>query len=105
MTQLREMIRKTIFAASGDENKKNLNGVYLHKLKEEGSSGDVLRMVATDGHRLAMYSLALEGREIPLEKGVIIPRKGILELNKMLEDGEGSVNISVTENNIIFPRS
>jgi len=102
MIQLREMIRKTIFAASGDENKKNLNGVYLHKISGEGGSGDILRMVATDGHRMAMYSLGLEGREIPLDKGVIIPRKGILELNKMLEDGEGSVNISVPENNIIF---
>jgi DNA polymerase-3 subunit beta len=77
---LREMIDKTLFAVSTDETRFNLSGVYV-----EGS-GDGLRAVATDGHRLALVERALKG--VKLAKGVILPRKGLVEVRKLLEQAE-----------------
>lgn len=77
---LREMIDKTLFAVSTDETRFNLSGVYLE------SSDDGIRMVATDGHRLAMIERALKG--VKLAKGVIMPRKGLVEVRKLLEQAE-----------------
>ena len=80
---LSEMIDKTIYAASTDESRYNLNGVYLEVDKKEGK----IRMVATDGHRLAL--IEREGLELAnkLDKGVIIPRKGLAELKRLLDEG------------------
>src|SRR5689334_6590049 len=77
---LRDMIDKTIFAVSTDETRFNLSGVYL----ESGSDG--IRMVATDGHRLAMIERTLKAPSLP--KGVIMPRKGLVEVRKLLEQAE-----------------
>jgi DNA polymerase-3 subunit beta len=77
---LREMIDKTLFAVSTDETRFNLSGVYL----ESGEGG--LRMVATDGHRLAMIERTLKAPTLP--KGVIMPRKGLVEVRKLLEQAE-----------------
>jgi DNA polymerase-3 subunit beta len=74
------MIDKTIFAVSTDETRFNLSGVYI----ESGSDG--IRMVATDGHRLAMIERTLKAPSLP--KGVIMPRKGLVEVRKLLEQAE-----------------
>ncbi len=76
---LREMIDRTLFAVSSDETRFNLSGVFL-----TGGEGDALRMVATDGHRLAMVERKVPGARI--ERGVIMPRKGLLEVRKLLEE-------------------
>jgi DNA polymerase-3 subunit beta len=80
-TTLREMIERTLFSVSTDETRYSLNGVYV----EQGEGGNV-RMVATDGHRLAFEEKALGS--LGLSKGVILPRKGLAELKKLLESGE-----------------
>jgi DNA polymerase-3 subunit beta len=77
---LREMVDKTLFAVSTDETRFNLSGVYLE------ASDDGLRMVATDGHRLAMIERVLKG--VKLAHGVIMPRKGLVEVRKLLEQSE-----------------
>jgi DNA polymerase-3 subunit beta len=77
---LREMIDKTIFAVSTDETRFNLSGVYL----ESADAG--VRVVATDGHRLALVERALKAPKIP--RGVILPRKGLVEVRKLLEQAE-----------------
>ena len=77
---LLEMIDKTLFAVSSDETRLNLSGVYL-----EGYEGG-LRMVATDGHRLALIERVLKDAQLP--RGVILPRKGLLEVRKLLEEAE-----------------
>jgi DNA polymerase III subunit beta len=87
---LSAMIESTLFAVSLDETRLNLSGVYL-----EHHAG-ALRMVATDGHRLAMIDRKIEGR-VP-EKGVILPRKGLVEAKKLLEAGdvdEGPATLSI----------
>jgi DNA polymerase-3 subunit beta len=89
---IRGMIERTIFAVSTDETRYSLNGVFV----EESGAGSV-RMVSTDGHRLAFEEQALGA--LGLSKGVILPRKGLGELRKLLESGdEGLVSIGFKEN-------
>ena len=84
VTTIREMIERTLFAVSTDETRYSLNGVFV-----EESSGGKIRMVATDGHRLAFEERTL--RTIGLAKGVVLPRKGLAELKKLLEGGDEEV--------------
>jgi DNA polymerase-3 subunit beta len=79
-TVLSEMIERTLFAVSSDETRVNLHGIFF-----EGVSPGLLRMVATDGHRLSLVTRAAEGTAP--EKGVVVPRKAILELRKVIEGG------------------
>src|SRR5581483_1851163 len=99
---LQEMIRKTIFAVSTDETRYVLNGVFFQ------IEGGKVRMVATDGHRLAFIQKKLEGKND--EKcNVIIPTKTLNELTKVVSDlSKGKeeedviVEITATENQIKF---
>lgn len=89
---LREMIERTIFSVSSDETRYNLNGVFIEEVK-----GGSVRMVATDGHRLAMVDRAIGA--LGLAKGVILPRKGLTELKRLLEGAEdGLVSVGFKEN-------
>jgi DNA polymerase-3 subunit beta len=95
----RRLFDKSKFAVSTEETRYYLNGVYLHVAEEDGSN--MLRAVATDGHRLARIDTDLpEGAaEAP---GVIVPRKTVGELRKLLEDDEAEIAISVSETKIRF---
>ena len=98
-SDLLEMIEKTVFAASSEESRFNLNGIYMEKVKREKK--DYFRMVATDGHRLSMID---KEQETTLEeKGIIISRRGLTELKKVLGDNEETVIlISLQDNNCVF---
>ncbi|MEJ2470602.1 MAG: DNA polymerase III subunit beta [Desulfuromonadales bacterium] len=97
----KEMIDKTFFAVSQDESKYNLNGIFCQML--EGT--DQLRMVATDGHRLSMIDKTIGASENPeLKRGVILPRKGILELKKLAEEGEGQLQLGFMDNNAVVSK-
>jgi DNA polymerase-3 subunit beta len=87
---LSEMIERTIYAASADETRYNLNGVYLEQLPDSGKA----RMVATDGHRLAIVDRLLGNDLDGLKPGVIIPRKGLVELKRLLDE-EGSDDVEL----------
>ena len=95
---LREMIEKVIFAASTEESRYNLNGVFFEAI----SSGDknIARMVATDGHRLALID-----RESPeflkMKKSAIIPKRGLNEVKKIVAESPGEVKISLSENSFV----
>jgi len=78
------MIERTMYAASVDETRYNLNGVYLEVLDEPGR----IRMVATDGHRLATVDRTLSDESLGLKDGVIIPRKGLGELKKLVDEDD-----------------
>lgn len=89
---LREMIERTIFSVSSDETRYNLNGVFIEEIKE-----GKIRMVATDGHRLALIERGIGA--FGLNKGVILPRKGLAELRRLLEGvEEGNVSVGFKEN-------
>jgi DNA polymerase III subunit beta len=96
--QLLEMIEKTQFAISADETRHNLNGVFF----ETSETG--VKMVATDGHRLALIERAIEGN-FNLKRGVIVPRKGLAELRRLLdEEGSGACELGFTETSGVFRR-
>ena len=81
---LKNIIEKTFFAISNDEMRPNLNGV-LFKVTD-----GTVNVVATDGHRLSLVNVPLESDSdggVNID-GVIIPRKGVSEIRKLVEDGE-----------------
>lgn len=86
-TVLADMIERTLFAVSSDETRVNLHGIFF-----EGVGPGLLRMVATDGHRLSLITRSVEGTAP--EKGVVIPRKAIVELRKVIEGDEDTVELS-----------
>ena len=98
-TDLKGIIDRTRFAISNEETRYYLNGIYFHSATSNGTQ--VLRGVATDGHRLARV-------EVPLPKGaadipgVIVPRKTVGEVRKLLDESDGSVDIELSDTRIRF---
>ncbi len=98
-TELKRMLDKTKFAISNEETRYYLNGIFLHQTQK--NSIDILRAVATDGHRLAQYDIPLPQGAKDMN-GVIIPKKMIQELRRVLDDATGDINIQLNENKIKF---
>jgi DNA polymerase III subunit beta len=99
---LLDMVERTFFAVSTDETRYNLNGVYFEP------SAEVLRLVATDGHRLSLVERKA-GAAFGLKKGVILPKKGLQELRKLLAEAaeasvEGETKLGFVENSAIVRR-
>lgn len=90
---LKQIIERTHFAMAHQDVRYYLNGLLLAVHK------DRLRAVATDGHRLAMCDARhpLDGSQ---EIQVIIPRKAITELQRLLDDREDTVEVTVTDNHL-----
>jgi len=88
---LSDMIDRTSFAMSTDETRYNLNGVFLDVI-DGAKDAHFVRMVATDGHRLSIVERKMDAK-LPIEKGVIIPRKGCYELKKLAESSDSPMNI------------
>ncbi len=94
---LKELIERTAFAMAQQDVRYYLNGL-LFDLRDKA-----LRCVATDGHRLAMC-------EAPLETGaqtkrqIIVPRKGVQELQRLLEGGDRNLELEVGRNHIRVKR-
>jgi DNA polymerase-3 subunit beta len=92
---LRQIIEKTRFAISSEETRYYLMGIFLHVIDDQ------LRAAATDGHRLARIT-------VPKPDGadgmpdVIIPRKAVAELYRLLEELEGTVEISLSPTKVRF---
>jgi len=84
---LREMIDRTLFSVCNDETRFHLNGVLFE------SNGSKARMVSTDGHRLSKVERGLPGGP-QLTAGVIIPKKGLLEIKRVL-DGATTAKLAV----------
>ncbi len=84
-TVLKGMLEKTIFSVSLDELQPHLVGIFMEKLPEEGR----LRCVSSDGHRLTCVDRDFEASQhLPMDPGVIIPRKGVVEMLRLLEGKE-----------------
>ena len=97
---LRGLIDRTRFAISTEETRYYLNGIYLHAA--EGEAGQVLRAVATDGHRLARVEVEPLPEGAGSMPGVIIPRKTVTELRKLLDEHAGSVEMALSDTRIQF---
>jgi DNA polymerase-3 subunit beta len=95
---LEKMISKTVYAVSVEEVRRSLSGVYMESTADGG-----VRMVATDGHRLAMVEAELSGDQKTDISGVIIPRKGFNEIKKVLSDvEEEDVELGIQQNQVIL---
>ncbi len=95
---LKELIDRTGFAMAHQDVRYYLNGL-LFDLRE-----GALRCVATDGHRLALCETAID-LSVKARKQIIIPRKGVLELQRLLDVGEGTVEIEFGKNHVRVRRS
>ena len=96
---LSEMINKTIYSVTMEEAGFKLSGIFTEKVSKDNKI--FLRMVSTDGHRLSMIDKYIENIEdIKIEKGVMIPKKGMLELNKLASEGD-KIHIGFKQNNCI----
>jgi DNA polymerase-3 subunit beta len=92
--QLKKLFSLVQYAMAQQDIRYYLNGLLLI------TKGNELRVVATDGHRLAYAVDVLEEGLAPIE--VILPRKTVLELSKQLNDSEGLVEIILTPNQARF---
>jgi len=92
---LREIIEKTRFAISSEETRYYLMGIFFHVIDDQ------LRAAATDGHRLARITVARPDGADGMPD-VIVPRKAVAELYRLLEELEGTVEISLSATKIRF---
>ena len=95
---LKEMIRQTVFAVSTQESRPILTGVNWKV--EDGN----LICTATDSHRLALRKAPIENNDtndLPFSN-IVIPGKSLNELNKILDDTNQTIDIIITENQILF---
>ncbi len=88
---VKQLIDGTAFAMAQQDVRYYLNGLYLEIL------GGRLRVVATDGHRLALATGP--ARVEAADTGVIIPRKGVLELSRLL-DGDAPLKLAIGSNHL-----
>jgi DNA polymerase-3 subunit beta len=98
---VRQMVSKTQFAITGEDTRYFLNGA-LFILRPDSMS-----LVATDGHRLALVTVPREkgqgkGKDDAAEDRVILPRKTLLELGRLLGEGDGEIQYERGENHLFF---
>lgn len=92
---LKEVIRQTIFSISDTESNKLMTGELFE------ISGNMLRVVSLDGHRISIRRIAL--KDNVNDKKLIVPGKTLIEISKILSgEAESMVNISYTSNHVVF---
>ena len=94
---LKELIERTAFAMAQQDVRYYLNGL-LFDLR-----GDALRTVATDGHRLALCETELE-KPSGSKRQIIVPRKGVTELQRLLESGDREIELEVGRSHVRVKR-
>jgi DNA polymerase III subunit beta len=94
---LKELIERTAFAMAQQDVRYYLNGL-LFDLRDKA-----LRCVATDGHRLALCEASLE-ETVQSKRQIIVPRKGVLELQRLLEGGDRELELEMGRSHIRVKR-
>ncbi len=103
---LLQLIRKTLFAVGDNDTRYVLNGLLIVVTNTDETP--IIRLVGTDGHRLAMADQKLEiEKKAPLEQEekVIVPKKAATEIRRLLEEGGDEPMIGFTKNMLIFRKS
>jgi len=97
------MIRKTFFAVGDIDTRYVLNGVLM-TVEADAAGAEVLyRMVATNGHRLAMIERPITAIG-PLKISAIVPRKAPIEMRKLMEEDDGEVSLGFTDKRVVFKK-
>lgn len=91
-TTLKRLIEATQFSMAHQDVRYYLNGMLFE------TEGEELRTIATDGHRLAVCSIPI-GQQLP-SHSVIVPRKGVIELVRLLDSGDTPLQLQIGSNNI-----
>ena len=91
--KFKKALDKTLFCMANQDVRYYLNGLLLH------ISNSRLELVASDGHRLSIYEDTLE-TATGLEARIILPRKGVLELNRLLDNADVELSVEFSNNNI-----
>jgi len=112
-----DMVDKTMYAASTDETRYNLNGVLFESAPKSAETNGVVVMVATDGHRLVRIERkfeGLDGEQLRVkDRSVILPRKGLGEIKRFLdaEDPQkggtatdDALEVGLRDNHAVFRR-
>ena len=105
---LSELIRKTAFAAGDNDARYILNGILMTLFMKDKKPA--LRLVGTDGHRLAVIERSLEDGKAggalkhPTDQTAIVPKKAALEIKKLLDENDQEPEIGVSKNQLIFRR-
>ncbi|MBW1765120.1 MAG: DNA polymerase III subunit beta, partial [Deltaproteobacteria bacterium] len=94
---LKGLLEKTLFAASKDESRHSMSGVRIEIFGEDGSK--TIRMVATDGRRLAV-SDTVSSNGVPVLEGITIPLKGSLALLRMAREPGDEIELSINGHNL-----
>jgi DNA polymerase-3 subunit beta len=92
---LKQLLHQVSFAMAVHDIRYYLNGILFV------AEGKQLSLVATDGHRLAYASATLE-KDVQQRQEVILPRKTVLELQRLLNDKEGSIEMQFASNQAKF---
>jgi len=93
---LKESLKKTSFAAAASHFRQVFTGVLFDILNE-----GVLKIVASDTHRLAYYTYTLDKNDIEPFK-FVIPIRTVNELLRFLDDSQDKIEIAISENNVVF---
>lgn len=93
--KMKKALDKTVFCMANQDIRYYLNGLLLH------ISNSTLKLVASDGHRLSIYEDSI-GEATGYEARIIMPRKGVLELTRLLDDDETELHVQFSTSNIKF---
>lgn len=96
------MIRKTFFAVGDIDTRYVLNGVLM-TVNADKAGETPMRMVATNGHRLAMIERPIQV-DGAMEVSAIVPRKALVEMKKLLDEDDGPISIGFTDKRVIFKK-
>ena len=91
--QLKSLFDKTSFAMAQQDVRYYLNGILME------ITAEAIKLVATDGHRLALSEVKLD-TGVDEERQIIIPRKAVLELSRLLESGDSPANCVLSQNHL-----
>lgn len=91
--KFKRALDKTLFCMANQDVRYYLNGLLLN------ISNSKIKLVASDGHRLSIYEDTLD-QGTGYEARIIFPRKGVLELSRLLDDSEAELNVEFSSNNI-----
>jgi DNA polymerase III subunit beta len=100
---LRKMIEKTTIVGASDDKRAHITGVFFEKIGQDDPEGvNAVRMVSTDGSRLSKVDYVVE-KDVDLGEGIIIPKKGLIEVAKFLE-AQGTAQVGYKENHFVVKK-
>ena len=91
--KLKKALDKTVFCMANQDIRYYLNGLLLNITNRK------IKLVASDGHRLSIYEDYLD-QVTDYEARIVLPRKGVLELSRLLDDPEAELKVEFSSNNI-----